>query len=91
MEWLPTCDRHAVVESYKSFHEEDLHGDLPRITVDTLLLYAEKGDTVREADADEIVGALKRGRKQRIDGAGHMIPFDQLDRFVSAVHAFLGD
>jgi N-formylmaleamate deformylase len=89
MEWLPTCDRTAVLESYKSFHEEDIHGDLPHIAADTLLLYAEKGDTVRESDADEIVKALKHGRKQRIDGAGHMIPFDQLDAFVSAVQGFL--
>jgi N-formylmaleamate deformylase len=89
MEWLPTCDRTAVIESYKSFHEEDMHGDLPRIDADTLLIYAEKGDTVREADADEIVGALKRGRKQRIEGAGHMIPFDQLDAFITAVQGFL--
>jgi len=89
MEWLPTCDRTAVVESYRSFHQEDMHGDLPRVAADTLLLYAEKGDTVREADADEIVAALKRGSKKRIDGAGHMIPFDRLDAFVSAVQAFV--
>jgi len=89
MEWLPTCDRTAVIESYKSFHEEDMHGDLPGIAAETLLLYAEKGDTVRESDADEIVRALKRGSKQRIDGAGHMIPFDQLDAFITAVQGFL--
>lgn len=90
MEWLPTCDRTAVIESHKSFHEEDMHGDLPSIAADTLLLYAEKGDTVREVDAEEIVRALKRGRKQRIDGAGHMIPWDRLDAFVAAVHNFVG-
>lgn len=91
MEWLPTCDRTAVIESHKSFHEEEMHGDLPGIAADTLLLYAEKGDTVREADAEEIVRALKHGRRQRIDGAGHMIPWDRLDAFVAAVHNFLGD
>jgi N-formylmaleamate deformylase len=90
MEWLPTCDRTAIAESHRSFHEEEIHSDLPRIAAETLLLYAEKGGTVSEADADEILRALKSGRKQRVDGAGHMIPWDRLDAFVSAVQGFLG-
>jgi N-formylmaleamate deformylase len=89
MEWLPTCDRTAIIESHKSFHEEEIHSDLPRIRSDTLLIYAEKGGTISESDADELVHALKNGRKQRIDGAGHMIPWDKLDAFVSAVRSFV--
>ena len=90
MEWLPTCDPTAIIESHKSFHEEDIHGDLPRIAAETLLLYAEKGGTVSDADADELARALKKCRKQRIDGAGHMIPWDRLDAFVDSVQEFLG-
>jgi N-formylmaleamate deformylase len=89
MEWLPTCDRTAIIESHKSFQEEEVHSDLPRIESPTLLMYAEKGGTISEADADEIVRTLKHGRKRRIDGAGHMIPWDQLDAFVSVVQDFL--
>jgi N-formylmaleamate deformylase len=89
MEWLPTCDPMGIIESHRSFHEEDIHGDLPNVGAETLLLYAEKGGTVSDADADEIVRVLRKGRKQRIDGAGHMIPWDQLDRFVEAVQSFL--
>lgn len=91
MEWLPSCDPTAIIESHKSFHEEDIHRDLPKISADTLLLYAEKGGTVSDADADEIASAIPNCRKQRIDGAGHMIPWDQLDAFVAAVQKFLGD
>jgi N-formylmaleamate deformylase len=91
MEWLPSCDRTAIIESHKSFHEEEIHSDLPKIAAQTLLLYAEKGGTVSDADGDEIVRALRNGRKQRIDGAGHMIPWDRLDAFVDAVHGFLGN
>lgn len=90
MEWLPTCDATAIIESHRSFHEEEIHSDLPRIAADTLLLYAEKGGTVSDADAEEILRGLNKGRKQRIDGAGHMIPWDQLDAFVAAVQGFLG-
>jgi N-formylmaleamate deformylase len=89
MEWLPTCDKTAIIESHRSFQDEDIHGDLPKIAAETLLMYAEKGGTVTEADASEIMGLLKKGRKQRIDGVGHMIPWDDLDAFVSAVRTFL--
>ena len=61
----------------------------PKLAAPTLLIYAEKGGTISDAEADEIVRALKQGRKQRIDGAGHMIPWDRLDAFVSAVHEFV--
>ena len=91
MEWLPTCDPTAIIESHRSFNEEDIHSDLPNIAADTLLLYAEKGATVTDADADEIVRGIKTSRKQRIDGAGHMIPWDQLDGFVDAIQVFLTD
>ena len=91
MEWLPTCDKVAIAESHKSFHEEEIHGDLPKIGAETLLIYAEKGGTVSDSDADELVHALKRGSKQRIDGAGHMIPWDRLDVFVAAVRGFVAD
>jgi N-formylmaleamate deformylase len=91
MEWLPTCDKTAIAESHKSFHEEDIHGDLPKIAAETFLIYAEKGGTVSDSDAEELVRALKKGRKQRIDGAGHMIPWDKLDEFVAAVRGFVAN
>jgi N-formylmaleamate deformylase len=89
MEWLPTCDPTAIIESHRSFHDEDMHADLPDIAADTLLLYAEMGGTVSDADSEDIIRAIKTARKQRIDGAGHMIPWDRLDAFVNAVQGFL--
>ena len=89
MEWLPTCDRTAIIESHRSFPEEDIHRDLPQIAANTLLMYAENGGTVSDEDADEIAKAIKTCRKERIDGAGHMIPWDRLDAFVASVRRFL--
>lgn len=89
MEWLPTCDRTAIIQSHRSFHEEEIHRDLPGIQAPTLLLYAELGGTVSDADADEIAGAIPNCRKERVDGAGHMIPWDRLDVFVDRVARFL--
>ena len=91
MEWLPTCDVTAIVESHRSFLEEEIHSDLPRISAPVLLIYAQNGGTVSDADANEIVAALPNGRKLRIDRAGHMIPWDQLDAFVDSVQGFLSE
>ena len=91
MEWLPTCDVTAIVESHKSFLEEEIHSDLPRITARVLLIYAQNGGTVSDADAEEIIAALSNGSKLRIDRAGHMIPWDRLDAFIEAVQGFLSE
>lgn len=89
MEWLPTCDPFAIAESHRSFHEESIHGDLPHISTPSLLLYAERGNTVTDADALEITRAMGQCTAQKIPDAGHMIPWDQLDAFVAAVASFI--
>lgn len=89
MEWLPTCDRQAIVAAHTWFHEDDFHADLPKITARTLLLYAEKGGTVLDADAEEIRQAIPACQVLRVDGAGHMIPWDRLDAFAEAVRQFV--
>ena len=88
-EWLPTCDKIAIEQSHRSFHEEDVHILLPQVRVPTLLIYAEKGGTVNDEDAAEIVSALPDASATRIDGASHMIPWDDLDSFVSAIRDFV--
>lgn len=87
-EWLPTCTEEAIAGSYRSFNEEDMHAFLPGIRRPTLLMYAEKGGTVTEEDAREFVDLLPDGRSVRIDGAGHMIPWDRLDAFIDEVRKF---
>lgn len=89
MEWLPTCDRTAIVESHRSFHEEDIHGNMPSIKVETLLIYAEKGATVLPVEADEICRLIPGCKSRRIDDAGHMIPWDKFDEFIDAVNDFV--
>ncbi len=89
MEWLPTCDPKAIAESHHSFNADDIHADMPAISAETILLHAERGGTVLESDAQEIVRLIPNCRCLRIDGAGHMIPWDRLDAFVDAVNQFL--
>lgn len=88
-EWLPTCDKTAVAETHRHFHDEDVHALMPRAGCPTLLIYAEKGNTVTDADADEITATMPDCRALKIDGVGHMIPWDDLDGFADAVRTFV--
>jgi N-formylmaleamate deformylase len=89
MEWLPTCDPYAISETHRSFHDESIHEDLPRIAATSHLLYAERGNTVSDEDAAEITSAMPHCTAHKVLNAGHMIPWDQLDVFVEAVTGFL--
>lgn len=89
MKWLPTCSKHAVTEAHRSFHEEDIHKDMPRIASDALLVYAGRGNTVSDAEADEICKLIPHCEKRLISHTSHMIPWDDLETFASAVEQFL--
>ncbi len=89
-EWLHTCYEPAVVQAHAGFHEDDFHADLPGITVPTLLMVAGRGDVIRPEDEDEIRELLPSVQVARVAGAGHMIPWDDLDGFYAAFGDFLG-
>jgi N-formylmaleamate deformylase len=88
-EWLPTCNKEAIAQSHRAFHEEDMFADLPGIACPTLLLYAGQGGVIMDSDAQEIMSLLKNGSKIKIDPVGHMMPFDDLELFIEAVAPFI--
>lgn len=88
-EWLPTCDRKAIEETHRNFHDEDIHALLPLVGCPTLLLYAENGNTVRDEDADEITRKVPDCRAVKIPDVGHMIPWDDLGSFVDETRRFV--
>ena len=79
----------SFAKSFEYFATEDVHALLPDISCRTLLIYAENGGMVTDDAAAEVVDALKDGRALRIDNVGHMIPWDDLDGFLSAVNGFI--
>jgi N-formylmaleamate deformylase len=87
--WLPTCSDAALRESYRSMHEETFYPSLPSIQCPTLLIYAAQGNTVTDEEAAAIVARIPTARAVRIERAGHMIPWDNLADFISAVRQFL--
>lgn len=88
-EWLHTCDEKAIEESYRGFLEDDIHADLAAIGTRTLLLVAGKGGVILDADIAEIRALNPAIEIRRMDNAGHMIPWEDLDGFVAALKGYV--
>lgn len=89
-EWLHTCLEKAIVTSYVGFHDDDIHQDIPHIDIPILLMAAERGDVIRDEELEEIKGLKPGISTMRVPGAGHMIPWDNLQGFVGGLRQFLG-
>lgn len=89
-QWLHTCDERAVTASFEGFHTDDMHADLPHVTVPTLLMAAGRGGVIEEVDIEEMQRLLPGLRTVRVPGAGHMIPWDDEEGFHAAFGDFLG-
>ncbi len=89
-QWLHTCFEPAIVQSFEDFGRDDIHADLPAITVDLLLVTAARGGVVSDDDVAEWQGLATQTRHVRVDDAGHMIPWDNEAGFYAALGDFLG-
>lgn len=88
-QWLHSCDQAAVMSSFASFHEDDVHADLAQLNKPTLLLSAERGEVVLPSEAEEFVSLAPDMTHRRVMGAGHMIPWDNLPGFLAAIQPFI--
>ena len=89
-EWLHTCDERAIVAAYESFHQDDIHADLPHVEVPALLMVAGRGDVIRPEDQDELRRLMPALQVAQVPAAGHMIPWDDEPGFYRAFGDFLG-
>lgn len=89
-EWLHTCNEKAVIDAFNGFHEDDIHADLPQLDVPTLLIAAGKGEVISSQDEAEIRSLNPLIQGVRVEGAGHMIPWDDYEGFFAAFGGFLG-
>ncbi|MBN3763462.1 alpha/beta hydrolase [Burkholderia sp. Ac-20365] len=89
-EWLHTCDERAVLASFDGFHTDDIHTDMPHVSIPTLLITAGRGDVVLPEDVEEIRALMPQLQHCRVANAGHMIPWDDEAGFYDAFGAFLG-
>jgi N-formylmaleamate deformylase len=81
-EWMHTCNRAAIETTYRNFHEEDVFQDLPHLTVPSSLIVAGKGGTIQPDDVTEIRSLAPSMTIDTVEGAGHMIPFEDLEGFL---------
>ena len=89
-EWLHTCDESAITASVRGFQEEEIQSAFPKLRMPTLLLAAGRGGVITDEDVSELRGLMPSLEVRRIDGAGHMIPFDDLETFIEVTLEFLG-
>lgn len=87
--WLRTCDPAAVEASYRGFHEDDFFRLWAQLRGRVLLMYGADSPVVTPAGLEELMRAS--ARFAAIPGAAHMLPWDNLDGFVTATVAFLDD
>jgi N-formylmaleamate deformylase len=88
--WLATCDERAVSETHRLFDEvEDFFDYWPALEPPTLLVWAGAASVVGPDGAAELAAANPRAQVVELPGAGHMLPWDDLDGFVEIVRGFL--
>ncbi|WP_395015070.1 alpha/beta fold hydrolase [Dongia sp.] len=87
-EWLHTCNEAAVRITFAGFHTDDIHHDLPAIKIPTRLVVAGGATVIGPDDISEIRSLLPSIEVRTVEGAGHMIPWDNLEGFLDAVMDF---
>lgn len=90
-EWLHTCELRAIDTAYKGFHTDDVHADLPHLDLPIRLVVAGGSPVIETADIEEIRTLAPGIEVVTVEGAGHMIPWDDLDGFLGAVAGFQAD
>jgi N-formylmaleamate deformylase len=84
-EWLHTCDERAIEETYRSFHEDDFHGDVAGLRVQTSLLVAGRDGVILPEDEREMRRILPFILIERVGSAGHQMQVEQPEAFLRAL------
>jgi len=63
---------------------------LYRLSAETLVMWGAQDKLIVPAYAARWEKSIAKARVQMMDGAGHMLPYEQPDKFAAAVSAFLG-
>ncbi len=88
-QWLPTCAEHAVVQTWEHFDTEDFFGYWRQLRAPLAFIYGEESPVVTPEGLAEITAANPDAEVVGITDAGHMIPWENLSDFVTAVRGFV--
>ncbi|WP_082457751.1 alpha/beta fold hydrolase [Pseudomonas sp. EGD-AK9] len=84
-EWLHTCQYTAIKTAFDGFHTDDIHVDLSELTLPIRLVVAGGAEVIQSEDIAEIERLAPQTKTHIVERAGHMIPWDDLEGFLSAV------
>ena len=88
-QWLSSCDELAVVESHRSFEEEDVIPYLRAVPPPALFVYGAASPVVTAENVREVSEANPRLELAEVPEAAHMIPWENLDGFLAVVRQFV--
>jgi N-formylmaleamate deformylase len=88
-EWLSTCAEHAVVETWHNFSREDFFAPWRTLRPPLLFVYGEQSPVVTPEGLADVRAANPAAEVVGIRDAGHMIPWENLADFVTAVRHFV--
>jgi N-formylmaleamate deformylase len=84
--WVASCDEDAVLESFRQFSEvEDFFTWWPEVPAPTALIYGGASPVVTAEGAREAAQANPAATVEAVPGAGHMVPWDELEAFLAIV------
>ena len=78
-----------MVETYDNFHTEDFFGYWHDVRPPALFMYGLESPVVPGAALEEVRSVNPAAELVGVTGAGHMIPWDNLEDFVDAVRTFV--
>lgn len=87
-EWLHTCQYTAIKTAFDGFHVDDIHADLPQLKLPVRLVVAGGAPVIQADDVAEIQSLVPHIETRTVEGAGHMIPWDDLEGFLAATLDF---
>lgn len=88
-QWLGSCDERAVVESHRSFEEEDVIPHLRAVKPPALFVYGAQSPVVTADSVREVAAVNPDLEIVEVPDAAHMIPWENLDGFLTVVRQFL--
>ena len=89
VQWLRAREATARVAWNPYLHNPRLSAHLRRVEAESLILWGQNDKLIPLAHGEYYARHLPRARLETFERCGHMLPFEQTERFVSATTQFL--
>jgi 3-oxoadipate enol-lactonase len=89
VKWRAGMDQDAVIAATRAAYDFDVSEGLRTVKVPSLVVYGEEDVLTPPAAVKQVAAALPGAQLIGVAGAGHMIPFEQPERFERLLADFL--